>query len=150
MSSELFSVMVSCDMCGSSPAPHQIKLEGSLMTVCKHCTEYGKVMVPIHLKKSKPKLFEESSTKLVPDYASIIRSARQKRNLSQQQLAKALAEKDSVISHIESSAARPSEKLARKLERFLNIKLYESIESESLIPKTSKSTGLTIGDLLKK
>ena len=43
---------------------------------------------------------------------------------------------------------RPNEKLVKKLENFLKIKLMESVE-DSPEPKSKKSSeGLTMGDLL--
>jgi putative transcription factor len=71
--------------------------------------------------------------------------------LKQEELAKKIAEKESVIHKLESGSIIPAIPLARKLEKFLRIALVETIEVDS--PETSdrrsSSDGLTLGDLIR-
>ena len=70
--------------------------------------------------------------------------------LKQKELAKMLAEKESVIHKLESGNIEPSLNLARKLERQLRIKIIEQHElgKEDNHKYKSKRTVLTIGDLI--
>ncbi len=62
---------------------------------------------------------------IVPDYASIIRKARESLGLTQEQLGRLINEKPSVIRRIESGAMVPTPVIARKLERALKIRLIQ-------------------------
>ena len=62
---------------------------------------------------------------LTQDVDKINRKAREKCNRSKKDLAKTLSEKESVIHRLETGKLNPGLGLARKLERFLNIKLVE-------------------------
>ncbi len=143
--------MPSCDLCGAT-AISQAKVEGTILSVCKNCIKFGQPLNPKPLpRQHRPVIIETPSRLLAENAALLVRHAREQRNLSQNQLAMALKEKESVIQHVESGALRPPEALARKLEQFLKIKLYKNADKDdSLIPKTSPSAGLTIGDLMKK
>ena len=71
--------------------------------------------------------------------------------MTQEDLAKSLAEKSSTIMNIESGRLKPTLKLAKKLEVFLNI---EIISKDITITGGNKKIdfkkdNLTIGDLLR-
>jgi putative transcription factor len=87
---------------------------------------------------------------IVANYSKIIKSAREKTGLKQEELAKKIAEKESVIHKLESGIMKPDIPLARKLEKFLRITLVESVEvSDDVEEKRSSSEGLTLGDLIR-
>ena len=65
---------------------------------------------------------------LVPDYSTIVKRARERMKLTQEELGRLVGEKASVISKIETGRLRPSIALAKKLEHVLRVKLVESIE----------------------
>jgi ribosome-binding protein aMBF1 (putative translation factor) len=56
-----------------------------------------------------------------PDYASIVRHARERMGLTQEALGRAINEKPSVISHVESKKLMPDPILARKLMHHLKV-----------------------------
>jgi len=66
--------------------------------------------------------------------------------LTQEQLAKKLKEKLSVIKKIENGW-EPSLTLIRKLEKFFSIKLTEELKEEAFERKTRKD--ITIGDVIE-
>ena len=91
---------------------------------------------------------------LVEDFGEIVRTARVKMGLTQEDLAKQLNEKLTVIKKIESGEFRPPLSLARKLERFLKVRLLEPVEDLGYVP-SKRSTreeepGISLGDLLKR
>ena len=83
-------------------------------------------------------------------YGLMIKKTRERLGLKQEELAQKIAEKESIIHKLESGKIRPSMKLAKKLERFLEIKLVEMEEEEEspIVPKGTGG-GFTIGDMIK-
>lgn len=65
---------------------------------------------------------------LALDYHIRIQKARNQLNLSQEELGQKINERKSVISKIENKSMKPDDKLVRKLEKALGIKLMESFE----------------------
>jgi putative transcription factor len=154
-----------CEMCGSviDSGLFKTKIEGSVINVCNKCSRYGVVVaqvksVPILSRDKKEKsekktdhVSQETETIFViaPNYATKIKSGRERLGLKQEELAKKLNERDSLLSKIESGAIEPSIKLAEKLERFFNIKLIEEHKEDGKLVIQGKATGATIGDLAK-
>ena len=68
-------------------------------------------------------------------------------NLTQEELAKKLKEKASIIKRVEEGWEPPT-KLINKIEKFFDIKLREKIE-EKVLEKKSDSKELTIGDVVE-
>lgn len=67
-------------------------------------------------------------TMLTPDFAGLIREARMKMGLSHEQLAMKMNEKVQILRKFETGALKPDELLAKKLERFLGVKLYVGLD----------------------
>ena len=84
---------------------------------------------------------------LIEDYAIVIRNARQKAGLSQEELAQKVGERISTLQAIESGRLKPTKKTIRGLERELDISLLEPIGPVPIKPSTStRSTEPTLGD----
>lgn len=90
-----------------------------------------------------------SAEAMAADYPARIRSAREKRNLSQKELAASINEKWSIINKLEAGDMRPSDSLVSKLERALDIKLREKVE-EVQIKKQDGAQAMTLADMLKE
>ncbi len=147
-----------CEMCGKEGELVDSIVEGVMMNVCVNCSDYGKV-VPINKPVIDRKVEMKKETEeagyvevVVDNYASLIQKAREKKELKQEDLAKAIAEKESVIHQLESSKLKPNFKLAQKLEVFLGIKILEKAETNLSDKKdlNFKNSDLTIGDLISK
>ena len=102
---------------------------------------------------SKPKPRKQSGVRLddmelVEDYAKIIRTARQKRSMSQDELAQKVGESISTLKSIESGRQKPTEKTIRGLERELEISLLEPLGTAPIkVTKAQRGTaGPTLGD----
>ncbi|MEF8834825.1 MAG: multiprotein bridging factor aMBF1 [Candidatus Thermoplasmatota archaeon] len=158
---------MACELCGKDVSETvTVKVEGSEMEVCENCKKYGKevlssekknqstqeVLQRIKDKKktsSTPDTYDEKIEELALDYSERIESARLENDLTQEELAKKINEKKSVIAKLEREDMRPSEDLREKLENTLDIQLTEKIEKTST--KTSENTeGVTIGDLIEE
>lgn len=85
-------------------------------------------LLPPNPGSSRQKLLEPE-LELRIDFHRVIREAREKMGLSQEQLGLRIAEKTSVIKLLESGRLKPNIILARKLERFLKIQLFAPVES---------------------
>lgn len=87
---------------------------------------------------------------LIEDYADTIRKARQKKSLSQEELAQKVGERISTLQSIESGRLKPERKTIRGLERELEISLLEPIDLVPLrITREKGSAGPTLGDVVK-
>lgn len=146
-----------CEICGKKiiGRPMKTKIESSIMLTCNECAKFGKIQREPP-KARKPKPFKrtprrrELAEEVVEDYKALIRDAREKKGWSREKLAEKIYEKASVVNRIESGKMVPDIKLARKLERILNIKLIEKqedIQPENI--KISSSKGATIGDIAR-
>jgi putative transcription factor len=151
-------------MCGREGPTNRAIVEGSMVNVCSRCSKFGNVIDVTPPKVDETKLLrkpikpvvpvkkpEPSILIVVPDYAAKVRAAREKALLSQEELAKAIAEKESVIQKVESSQFEPPFSLARKLELFLKVELLKELKPDDSKPKKLdfKGNSLTIGDLIR-
>lgn len=68
---------------------------------------------------------------LDPEFPAIIRNARNKKELTHDQLGQKINEKVTLLRKIETGSIKPDEILAKKLERFLGIKLFIKPNDES-------------------
>ncbi|MFH1400930.1 MAG: multiprotein-bridging factor 1 family protein [Nanoarchaeota archaeon] len=152
--------MASCEMCGRETNLVKCRIESTIMEVCAACGRHGTVLSrpapprPQYPRAPAPHTKQEEAVieEIVPNFAAIISSARQRLNLKQDDLGKLIAEKVSVIHAIETGRNPPGIPLARKLERHLHIKLVERKNEDpdsTIIPHPSAGTR-TIGDLLSK
>ncbi len=158
-----------CEMCGRDvPRLKKVVIEGVIMNVCNECARFGKEIkgkkLPKDVKYLPPEVVRERLERrkrrprkdaldeeevLVEDYAERIRKARERMGLTQEQLAKKILEKRTVISKIERGEMHPDEKLIKKLEKTLNIKLKERV-SYVYSKDDKKTRALTLGDLIKE
>ena len=140
-----------CELCGSNKTLVKALIEGSTLNVCTDCSKFGKVISQHKIEKiEKIKQTKPEEIEIIIDgYSKLIKNAREKLNLKQEELAKKISEKVSVIHLIETGHLEPNIDLAKKLERFLNIKLIKTIKEVSMNKKIIKSSTLTIGDIIK-
>ena len=134
-----------CEICGQpieEGKSKKTKIDGSIMEVCSDCSKFGIIQKeppkPKNiLNKSKgsginrtekktrtPRpmySLDEPTEELVEDFQSIVREGREKKGFSREELGEKIYEKVSVINRIESGKMVPDIKLAKKLERILNI-----------------------------
>jgi putative transcription factor len=152
--------MPNCDMCGEEMEyPLVASIEGVELAVCNKCAKFGEV-----IRKTRPRVKEEKAKKdfirnvpqrekviqiIGEDYTKKIREAREKLSLKQEEFAKIVGEKTSLIQHIESGKTKPSIDLARKIEKSLHIRLIEQYEEKHEQIKGDSSEGFTLGDFIK-
>jgi len=108
---------------------------------------------PPAVSRSRPKPRKSLGVRLddmelIEDYAKTIRVARQKKNMSQDELAQRVGESISTLKSIEAARQKPTEKTIRGLERELEISLLEPLGTVPIkVSKTRSGTSApTLGD----
>lgn len=162
--------MPACEMCGKElPSLRRALIEGTAMSVCPNCIKFGveqaglktEVTQRSHVAQSMERraarsrsrdIYDSMQEELVEDYGKVVRDARTRRNLSVEELANQLMEKQSILAKVESNTYHPPDSLIRKLERALEIKLTEKPEAPAGVggQPMKKSGPLTLGDLIKQ
>ena len=149
---------MNCEVCGKkSENLVDAIVEGSMLKVCSGCSRSGKV-IPILsqpvVKEEKQIEKEEDVDVIINNYSELIKKAREKKDLTQEELAKDIGEKESTVQNVESGNMKPNFKLANKLKVYLGIDLIEKVERVDVKKEMKdidfKDKSLTIGDLLKK
>lgn len=144
-------------MCGAETKLFKVVIESAEMYVCRDCSKFGKIIAEVKELPSPKKIKKiiEEATKaeilqvIVEDYPEKIRKARESLNLDQKDFAKQINEKQAVVHKIETGSSEPNLAMARKLEKFLKIRLVEQREEyHEKIAQTKNST-FTIGDFIK-
>lgn len=145
--------MVSCELCGKDSKLLSVLIEGVKFNVCGSCSSHGKILQDANIKKGelkKPIIRNEVLDVVVDNYSDIIKNFREKKSMTQKELALKLNEKESMIAKIEQGTLKPSLDLAKKLERFLGVKLVTKEKISESLSLNVKRGSLTIGDFLKK
>ena len=137
-----------CELCGNPiQIPKNLIIDGSIFNVCLSCSKRGKPYepnqpskktfspkkgaIPVPQKKPikvYPKTIQIIDEKVLrPDFGTIIREARMKKGITQENVANQLSEKITLYKKIETGGIKPNEILSKKLERVLGIQLYENL-----------------------
>ncbi len=135
-----------CEICGSDIKgnPIRVTVEGSVLDVCSKCAHYGKPVdkwTPVSRKISptervivthKPRrdVFDKLQDEIIPDYAGVIKKARESQGLTIEELASKMMEKATLLRKIEREELIPEDAVRKKLETALNIKLTEKVSSQ--------------------
>jgi putative transcription factor len=139
-------------------------VDGVKMMLCPDCMQHGKGIAvsskpeisnkPILERIKRPKekdVYKDMNKELVANWNTIIKNAREKKGLSREELGFKIGERTVTISKIENGDLRPSDKVAEKLEKELDINLFEEVGGTPAGFGGSHSRGgLTLGDFIKR
>ena len=161
-------IALQCDVCGREIVgkPHRVIIEGAKLTTCAQCAKLGSAewkpepknlnlsfkTEPLHrlrLKTAKRKSRDlREDITVIENFGLIVRKARQRAGLSQEDLGRKIGEKVSVIRKIEGEKIIPHERLARKLEHALGVKLLVPlVEPEVPASFSQTNRGVTLGEI---
>lgn len=146
-----WGVFLECELCGARNANKRAKIEGVILDVCQECARMGDKVeeVKVVLKTNRPaELPEELNQFLVKDFSRIIKKQREKRKLTQEQIGEKLNIRASLIKRIEDGWEPPFP-IVNRLEKYFKIKLIERLEKTNQPRRESKSSGVTIGDIIE-
>ena len=99
---------------------------------------------------TRPRDMFDDMDEIATDYDEQIRTARESRGLSQEELADQLNEKASLIRKLERGDTLPTDEVQRKLERELDISLVEGESVEDADWDSGDSGTMTLGDVVKR
>ncbi len=152
-----------CNLCGSkTERVFKAKIEGAEMIVCANCSRLGTAVEEIRVEEEP--IYEEESKYvrnvpssrpnntvevIVSDYGKLVKQARERKGLKQENLAKMLAIKESLLHNIESGHFEPGVGLIQKLEKFLHIALIQKVEDKPIKLQHVESGPMTLGDMIK-
>ncbi|HZX44318.1 MAG TPA: multiprotein bridging factor aMBF1 [Candidatus Nanoarchaeia archaeon] len=141
-------------MCGKDTELYKTDIEGSIMNLCKECAKFGKVIsppttMPRYAVKKQAAVQEERTISVIEDFGERIKKKREESALSQEEFAKKLNEKLSIIHKLETGQFVPPIRLALKIEKCLGIKILEQQKIESEKVTQTKGEHFTIGDYIK-
>lgn len=135
-----------CEMCGEEvESTSRIRVERSVLRLCPNCARFGTPVdppppavtpgVPVRPVRLAPvgsatrrseerDLFSDiPEMELAPDWPKRLRTAREARQWTPEDLGKRLNEKKSVVLKLESGSFHPPDALIRKLEHMLGVRL---------------------------
>ena len=160
-----------CEMCGKKVGTRRYMVEGTVMNLGLECAKYGTPLdapAPVGTQASMQQGLERREQRMasrnvydagdqsvmVEDFGPRIHRAREAKGLSHEQLGNKVSARVPELKHIEAGKLRPSDAVAKKLERELGITLFEKVEGPAPVvsgvaKKAGGGSGLTIGDLLK-
>lgn len=154
--------MSTCDMCGREASLVKARVEGTVLDICESCARFGEIISRPPQSSSamqkkqqiiQPIKRREVVQLISSDFASKIKNAREKLGLNQEEFAKRLNEKWSLLQKIESGQFKPSITLAGKLEKLLRIRIIEQFDEGGEVPfgdtNKKKSSEFTLGDFVK-
>ncbi len=139
-------------MCGKSTELVVADIEGVELKACDACTRFGTIRKRADAPRFTPwpAQPEGPAFKVVDHYASLLRSAREKRGMTQEDFAKSLNERESVFVHWEAGSVKPGLEAAQRVGRILGINL---VELEEILPAKieagKRADELTLGDFIK-
>jgi putative transcription factor len=162
-----------CELCGKEAgATRPAFIEGTKLHVCQNCMKFGEEykaqggkqaaapapsasVIEERLQRREKRMQTKdvyagtATVELIEDYGKAIREARTAAGMDIEQFAASIYEKKGTLAKIEANDLIPDEKLMRKIERALNIKLTETVQAS---PGTNKAQGtrMTLENFVKK
>lgn len=161
-----------CEMCGNNvPSTRPVFIEGTKLNVCPSCAKFGAEgsrqgsdgfpegpsaqVIEERLEKRERRMQTKDvyrgseQTELVDNYGDVIRKARIAKGMDLEQFAASIFEKKGTLAKIESNNLVPDEKLLKKLEKALDIKLTEKVASVGKVGGAS-TTKMSLGDFIRR
>jgi len=149
-----------CELCGKEilGRPKRVIVEGAELETCAACSGLGTEIrrpqtligpankVTAHTRTRYRDIYRQMAGELDPDFDDIVKNARKRAGITQEQLAAKIMEKALVIKKIERKELTPDDKLRKKLEKALNVNLLIEIGRERA-QRGKPSGNLTLGDI---
>ncbi|HKM13659.1 MAG TPA: multiprotein bridging factor aMBF1 [Candidatus Methanomethylophilaceae archaeon] len=160
-----------CELCGkTAPFTKSVIVGGAKLEVCSECAKFGedykapsegstggnRTVIEQRLDKRQKRMgvkdvyANAKSVELVEDYGKVIREAREVTGMDLEEFANSINEKKGTIAKIETNKLIPDDKLTKKIEKALDIKLLQAV-SLGMTQATAGGSGkMTLGDFFKK
>ncbi len=154
-------------MCGKKGGTRRYMVGGVTMNLGMECAKFGEPLdspaapgsqaaVSQNLERRQQRMtsrdvYQQETWDLVDDYGTRVKTAREKKGWTHEQLGNKVSARVPQLKQIESNHLRPSDDMAKRMEKELGITLLEKVEAgPAKVQGTQKAgSGLTIGDILK-
>lgn len=155
-----------CEMCGKTVGTRRYMVDGTVMNLGLECAKFGtpldqpaptgtKAALQQNLERRQDRMssrsvYDQPEVVLVEDYGARVHKAREAKGWTHDQLGNKVQARVPELKQIEAGRLRPSDDVAKRLEKELGIKILEAVEAAPTSTKTKKAgSGLTIGDILR-
>ena len=164
-----------CELCGKEAGPTRpVFIEGTKLHVCQNCMRFGEeykaqsagktgaaapapsaTVIEERLQRREKSMQTRDvyattqSVELIEDYGHVIREARIAAGMDLEQFAASIYEKKGTLAKVEANDLIPEEKLMRKIEKALNIKLTETVQAVTGTNK-QQSSKMTLENFIKR
>ena len=166
-----------CEMCGKSvPFTKSVMIDGAKLEVCPECARFGddykaslspqssgqstggsRTVIEQRLEKREKRMgtkdvyAQAKTVEVVENYGKVVRDAREAKGMDLDEFSKFISEKKGTIAKIEANRLIPDDKLVKKIEKALDIKLLETVLSGAGLSTGGNSSGkMTLGDFITK
>ncbi len=161
-----------CEMCGKNvPQTREVMVGRARLSVCANCAKFGEStgtsstsrpgapvtqsVIDQRLEKRERRMqskdiYAGSTTiEIVDDYGGVIRRARESKGMDQKEFANLIQEKQGTLAKIEANNLVPDDKIVKKIEKALDIKLTEAVSSGGSMGGAHSNT-MTLGNFIRK
>jgi len=160
-----------CELCGKTvPFTKSVMIDGAKLEVCSECAKFGedyktssegstggsKTVIEQRLEKRQKRMgtkdiyAQAKSVEIVENYGKVIREAREARGMDLEDFANLINEKKGTIAKIETNKLIPDDKLTKKIQKALDIKLLETVALGATQTAAGGPGKMTLGDFFKK
>ncbi len=138
-----------CNLCGKESSLITAMIESVEMNVCEECARLGtRIQIPKQAVRTERTEIYEPEEYVIEDFHTIIKQARENKKLKQEDAARQLAIKESLLHKIENGSFTPSLRMARKLEKFFGVRLIEEINNGKVRTINNGGENYTIADMM--
>ncbi|MDO5861680.1 MAG: multiprotein bridging factor aMBF1 [Thermoplasmata archaeon] len=161
-----------CEMCGKDvPQTREVIVDGARLSVCQSCSKFGEMsgssassrpgapvtqsVIDQRLERRERRMQSKdiyagtTTIEIVDDYGGVIRRAREAKGMDQKEFANLIQEKQGILAKVESNSLIPDDKLVRKIEKALDIKLTEAVQAGGTVGG-GRSDKMTLGNFIRK
>ncbi len=160
-----------CEMCGKNvPSTRPVFIDGARLSVCPNCAKFGDenrgnarggagpspTVIEQRLEKRNRRMQTKNvydgndNVHMVDGYGEAIKRARTARGMDLKQFAESIGEKQGLLAKIEAEDLIPDDKVIKKIEKALDIKLTEVVAGGGSVGQGRKGDKMTIADFIKK
>lgn len=160
-----------CEMCGKTvPQTREVIVGGARLNVCPNCAKFGEAtgasasrpgapvtqaVIDQRLERRERRMQSKdiysgtTTIEIVDDYGGVIRRAREAKGMDLKTFANEIQEKQGLLAKVEANNQVPDDKLIKKIEKALDIKLTEAVQSGGSVG-VGRADGMTLGNFIKR
>lgn len=161
-----------CEMCGKNvPSIRPVFIDGARLSVCPNCSKFSDEnkkgsgnrpagpsaqVIDQRLEKRNRRMQTKNiydgkdNIQIVDGYGDMIRKAHTAKGMDLKQFAESIGEKQGILAKVESEDLLPDDKLVKKIEKALDIKLTEVVSGGGAIGQGNKSDKMTLANFIRK